>query len=80
MLSYEEILERALLAAAEEIDLEMVAEEAGEAPLRDERDGEPVEIDSVVTLADGGFMTRDNGISIRLSDGREYTISINRYR
>ncbi|MBM0230303.1 hypothetical protein [Micromonospora sp. ATA51] len=79
MLSYEEILERALRAAAEEIDLEIVAEEAGEEPLTEE-DGSPVEINEVVTLADGGFMTTDKGIVLRLSDGSQFTVEIKRYR
>ncbi|MFU8873259.1 hypothetical protein [Micromonospora sp. SL4-19] len=80
MLSYEEILERALLAAAEELAPEEAAETIGDEPLRDERDSEPVEVREVQTLADAGFMTRDNGIVIRLTDGREYTVTLNRYR
>ncbi|WP_262285887.1 hypothetical protein [Micromonospora sp. MA102] len=79
MLSYEEILERALLAAAEEIDLEMVAEEAGEEPLTD-KDGAPVEIDETLSLEAGGFMTTDRGIVLRLSDGSQFTVEIKRYR
>ncbi|MEV0430383.1 hypothetical protein ACL02O_34110 [Micromonospora sp. MS34] len=80
MLSYEEILERALLVAAETLELEEAAETIGDEPLRDERDGEPVEIREVQTLADAGFMTTDNGVVIRLTDGREYTLTLNRYR
>ncbi|MCY9555739.1 hypothetical protein AB0N38_30215 [Micromonospora aurantiaca] len=79
MLSYEEILERALLAAAAEIDLEMVAEEAGEEPLTEE-DGAPVEINETLTLEAGGFMTTDRGIVLRLSDGSQFTVEIKRYR
>ncbi|WDZ83986.1 hypothetical protein [Micromonospora cathayae] len=79
MLSYEEILERALLVAAEELALEEAAETAGDQPLTDE-DGEPVEVREVQTLADAGFMGQDNGVVIRLTDGREYTLSLKRYR
>ncbi|MEU0151490.1 hypothetical protein [Micromonospora fulviviridis] len=79
MLSYEGILERALLAAAEEIDLEMVAEEAGEEPLTD-KDGAAVEIDETLSLEAGGFMTTDRGIVLRLSDGSQFTVEIKRYR
>lgn len=78
-LSYEEILERALRVAAEELALEEAAETIGDEPLTDE-DGEPVEVREVQTLADAGFMTRDNGVVIRLTDGREYTVTLNRYR
>lgn len=79
MLSYEEILERALLVAAEELALEEAAESIGDEPLTD-KDGEPVAVREVQTLADAGFMTRDNGVVIRLTDGREYTLTLNRYR
>ncbi|MBC9005796.1 hypothetical protein [Micromonospora aurantiaca (nom. illeg.)] len=79
MLSYEEILERALLAVAEEIDLEMVAEEAGEEPLTED-DGAAVEINEVLSLEAGGFMTTDRGIVLRLSDGSQFTVEIKRYR
>ncbi|MGW3610623.1 hypothetical protein ACWD6N_12145 [Micromonospora sp. NPDC005163] len=79
MLSHEEILVRALQAAIEEIDLENVAEEAGAEPLADE-DGAPTEVVEVLTLADAGFMTTDSGVSVRLSDGRQFTIEIKRYR
>ncbi|MFG1660740.1 hypothetical protein ACGFIY_29805 [Micromonospora chersina] len=79
MLSYEEILERAMLVAAEELALEEAAETLGEQPLAEE-DGEPVEVREVQTLADAGFMTTDNGVVIRLTDGREYTLTLNRYR
>ncbi|MFU8849471.1 hypothetical protein ACNAW0_00530 [Micromonospora sp. SL1-18] len=80
MLSYEEILERALRVAAEELALEEAAETIGDEPLRDERDGEPVEVREVQTLADAGFMGAENGIVLRLTDGREYTLTLNRYR
>ncbi|TDB80965.1 hypothetical protein [Micromonospora sp. KC721] len=79
MLSYEEILERALLVAAEELALEQAAETIGEQPLTDD-DREPVEVREVQTLADAGFMTLHNGVVIRLTDGREYTLTLNRYR
>ncbi|WP_349876226.1 hypothetical protein ABIH81_18970 [Micromonospora sp. HUAS YX12] len=79
MLSYEEILERALLAVAEEIDLKTVAEEAGEEPLTED-DGAAVEIDEVLSLEAGGFMTTDRGIVLRLSDGSQFTVEIKRYR
>ncbi|SCL43440.1 hypothetical protein [Micromonospora aurantiaca (nom. illeg.)] len=79
MLSYEEILERALMVAVEGLDLEMAAESAGDEPLTDD-DNEPVEVREIQTLADAGFMTRDNGVVIRLTDGREYTLTLNQYR
>ncbi|NLU77806.1 hypothetical protein HCA58_05220 [Micromonospora sp. HNM0581] len=79
MLTYEEILERALLIAAENLALEEAAETAGDQPLTDD-DNEPVEVREVQTLADAGFMTRNNGIVIRLTDGREYTLTLNQYR
>ncbi|NES14540.1 MULTISPECIES: hypothetical protein [Micromonospora] len=79
MLSYEEILERALMVAMEGLDLEMAAESAGDEPLTDD-DNEPVEVREIQTLADAGFMTRDNGVVIRLTDGREYTLTLNQYR
>ncbi|MCW3838517.1 hypothetical protein ONA70_00170 [Micromonospora yasonensis] len=79
MLSYEEILERALMVALEGLDLEMAAESAGDEPLTDD-DNEPVEMREIQTLADAGFMTRDNGVVIRLTDGREYTLTLNQYR
>ncbi|RQX13425.1 hypothetical protein DDE19_26155 [Micromonospora ureilytica] len=78
-MSHEEILERALRAAVEEINLEDVAEEAGAEPLTDE-DGASTEVVEVLTLADAGFMTTDKGVSVRLSDGRQFTIEIKRYR
>ncbi|MFD0787255.1 hypothetical protein ACFQZ8_25420 [Micromonospora azadirachtae] len=79
MLSYEEILERALMVAMEGLDLEMAAESAGDEPLTDD-DNEPVEVREIQTLADAGFMTRDNGVVIRLTDGRQYTLTLNQYR
>ena len=79
MLSYEEILERALLVALEGLDLEMAAESAGEEPLADS-DGEPTEVREVQTLSDAGFMRTDNGVVIRLTDGREFTLSLKQYR
>ncbi|MEU8333454.1 hypothetical protein [Micromonospora sp. NPDC048839] len=79
MLTHEEILERALRAAIEEFDLKDVAEEAGAEPLTDD-DGAATEVVEVLTLADAGFMTTDNGVSVRLSDGRQFTIEIKRYR
>lgn len=79
MLSYEETLERALMVAVEGLDLEMAAESAGDEPLTDD-DNEPVEVREIQTLADAGFMTRDNGVVIRLTDGREYTLTLNQYR
>ncbi|SCG15552.1 hypothetical protein GA0070610_1786 [Micromonospora echinofusca] len=79
MLSYEEILERALRVAVEDLDLETAAESIGDEPLVD-NDDEPVEVREVQTLAGAGFMTRDNGVVLRLTDGREYTVTLNRYR
>jgi len=79
MLSYEELLERALLVAVEELDLEEAAASMAEEPLTDD-DKVEVEVREVQTLADAGFMTTDCGVVIRLTDGREYTLTLNRYR
>jgi hypothetical protein len=79
MMSYEEILERALLVACEALDLEMAAETVGEPPLTDD-DKVEVEVREVQTLADAGFMTTDCGVVIRLTDGHEYTLTLKRYR
>ncbi|MEH1014588.1 hypothetical protein V6U90_15940 [Micromonospora sp. CPCC 206060] len=79
MLSFDEILERALLLVAEDLDLETAAVTADDRPLIGE-DGEPIEVSEVQTLADAGVMCSNNGLLIRCTNGAEYTLTLNRRR
>lgn len=79
MITHEDVIEKALLQAMQEVDLELVAGEHGERPLTDTA-GEVVEIDDVVTLDRAGFMTSNRGVVLRLSDGSEFTVEVKAYR
>lgn len=78
-LSHEELLERAMLEALPDLDLQDVAGSWGDAAPAD-RSGAAVSIEEVNTLEAGGFLTTDRGVSIRLSDGSEFVVKVTAYR
>ncbi|MGI5151403.1 hypothetical protein ACQEVC_34405 [Plantactinospora sp. CA-294935] len=79
MITHLDVIEKALKQAMDEANLEMVAGEHGERPLH-ASDGEVIEIEEIQTLELGGFMTRNRGVALRLSDGSEFTVEIKAYR
>lgn len=79
MTQHEEILERAIIEALSDIDLEAVAEVAGVAAITDS-DGDAVSVNEMATLEAAGFMTTNRGVLVRLNDGAELTVTINVYR
>jgi hypothetical protein len=78
-MGHEELLAEALKTALADVSLEDLTEDLDEEPLVD-ADGDHVEIETVDTLADAGFMTSDKGVVVRLTDGSEFTVSITAYR
>jgi hypothetical protein len=75
----DEAIEQALLTALAETDFDDLAYAAGTGPWLG-ADDQPLTIERVATLADGGYLTTDHGVAVELSDGSVWTVRIGCHR